>query len=75
MKINYSPKKAAMVLLDCWLAIGGHSPHWMDIDEMEDKLHDYGWKITEKRRQDIIDQSEKIMEPLRQRLATYIEKM
>jgi hypothetical protein len=72
---KYSPKRAAMILLDNWIAIGGNHPDWMDSEEMSSRLHDYGWKITEKRRDEILIHAEKILEPLKNRISSYVENI
>lgn len=75
MMYKYSPKRAAMVILDAWLSSGSRSPWFMDTDDMMEACHQYGWKITEKRREAIIVHVDKIIGPLKERIAGFIERM
>lgn len=74
-KTKMTPKRAAQVLIYSWLTIGGTSPWWMDNEEMNEKLQDHGYKVTDKRRAEIIRHVESMTEPLRQRCMDSLEKV
>lgn len=71
----YTPKKAAMVLLDSWLSSLSGDPAFMDNDLMTEQLKEYGWRVTDKRHEDIKAAIAAIIAPLKDRVAKYIEKM
>lgn len=72
-RTTLTPKRAAMLLMRDWM-LGSPSPHWMECEEINNKLDGWNYKVTEKRREQIIEQFDKILEPLRQRLDDNVQK-
>lgn len=72
--LTMTPKRAAQVLVYDWIISGGTSPWYMDEEEMSDRLRQYRYNVTEKRRDQIIEQVDKIIDPLKDKLADRIQE-
>ena len=75
MSIPYSPKKAAVILLRDYTLTGGVHPQRMTKEDMTTALQDFDWRITDKRRESILRQTENVLAPLMHRLDKLIDKM
>ncbi|MGM1023516.1 MAG: hypothetical protein ACQEXV_24020 [Bacillota bacterium] len=73
-KTRITPKRAAQLIIYRWITCGGTSPWWMDCDEMTLLTEDYGYKVTEKRREEIIRHVDAMTEPLRLRCVNNLGK-
>lgn len=72
--MKYTAKRAAMVILEEWLAGGTSvSPWFMTRIDMEHVCREFGCVITEKRRTHILEQVDKIVNPLKKRVRTFLE--
>lgn len=71
---NLTPKRAALIIVRDWLHGSKMYPLGMDEDEMTYALDQYGYKVTEKRRELIIEQVIKIVEPFRDKVGDKISK-
>lgn len=74
MASNMTPKRAAQVLVYDWLTMGTGSPIWMDAEEMTDRLSTHGYKVTAKRREEVVRHVKAIIEPVRERMGVALEK-
>lgn len=66
MKANPTPKRLAYFLIDQWFN-GGHSPWFLTISEIEGVLDEFGYKVTEKRRSEILFQVGSILKNISNR--------
>lgn len=73
--LNMTPKRAAVVLVYEWFMTGCNKPHHMTIEDMNAKLDGWGYNVTEKRREKIIEQVDKIIAPMINRLQDKIQDM
>lgn len=75
--INYTAKKAAMVLLQLMFANYDVNPAYLTKNEMQDRLQrqGYTWRITDKRRDAIAVQVGRITQSLQDRIGRYVEGM
>lgn len=74
MANRMTPKRAAQLIVYHWITCGGTSPWYMDAEEMTLVTEDSGYKVTEKRRDEIIRHVDKIMDPVKDRCAAALEK-
>lgn len=72
-EVKLTPKRAAQILIHDWLKGSTVSPWFMDAKEMTDKLSDHNYKVTELRQKQILEQAEKIVAPLKNKLASRIQ--
>lgn len=71
---NMTPRKVAFILLDNWLNLC-MNPYFMTHDQMSEILEEWGYKVTDRRREQIIEHIEKMLKPLRERVREQVENM
>jgi len=64
-----------MVIINSWLLTSGPNPYKATNEELQQVVSSYGWKITNKRREGILGQIDKILQPLKNRVTNFIEKL
>lgn len=74
-EIKYSPKKAAMILIQKFLEGEAVHPKFMSAEDKTEALADYGWKITGKRDVDIDDQFDSIAASFKKRVDEFVAKL
>jgi len=72
MAQKYTPKQSAVILTNDWLFEGQEDPRNMDVDDMSEALD---MKITEARRTKIVDQVDKLLNPVRKRIEKNLAAM
>ncbi|MNW32235.1 hypothetical protein D3C74_91750 [compost metagenome] len=67
-------KRAANIIVYNWLTGGGTSPWWLTSEDMNFYMANYGYKVTDKRRDEILVHAAKIIDPVRMKLSESLQK-